>query len=111
MDDLCDLTGEQRHTPECSPYHTLIHHLPAAANNAARSNSGSPTMTIPSAASLKIIIAAITVAMLAAGVAEAPSKSSMHQIAIAYEKPKNPAHDRLHDLLVEARVLEQVQRC
>jgi len=66
-------------------------------------------MTIPSAASLKVIIAAIAVAMLAAGVAEAPSKSSMHQIAIAYEKPKNPAHDRLHDLLVEARVLEQVQ--
>jgi Putative metallopeptidase len=66
-------------------------------------------MEISSAASLKVIIAAITIAMLAAGVAEAPSKSSMHQIAITYEKPKNPAHDRLHDLLVEARVLEQVQ--
>ena len=66
-------------------------------------------MEISSAASLKVIIAAITVAMLAAGVAEAPSKSSMHQIAIAYEKPKNPAHDQLRDLLVQARVLEQVQ--
>jgi hypothetical protein len=66
-------------------------------------------MRIPAAASPKVIVAAITLAMLTAAVAETAPKSSTHQIAIAYEKPKNPAHDRLHDVLVEARVLEHVQ--
>ena len=48
--------------------------------------------------------------MHAAAAAEtATLQSSTHQIAIAYEKPKNPAHERLRDLLVQARVLEQVQ--
>ncbi|MPZ41579.1 MAG: hypothetical protein GEU95_26745 [Rhizobiales bacterium] len=66
-------------------------------------------MKIPSAASLKVIVPAITLAMLAAAVAEITPQSSTHRIAIAYETPTNPAHDRLYDLLVEARVLEQIQ--
>src|SRR5262249_4197742 len=67
-------------------------------------------MKISSAASLKIIIAAaITLTSLTAAVAETTRQSSTHRIAIAYEKPKDPAHDRLRDLLVEARVLEKVQ--
>jgi hypothetical protein len=66
-------------------------------------------MKISSAASLKVIVVAITLAMLTAAVAETAPQSNTHQIAIAYVRPTNPAHDRLHDLLVEARVLEQVQ--
>ena len=57
----------------------------------------------------KVIVAAITLAMLTAAVAETNPESSTDQVAIAYEKPKNPAHDGLHDLLIETRVLEQVQ--
>jgi hypothetical protein len=60
-------------------------------------------------ASLKIIIAAIALAMPTAVAAETSPASSTHRIVIAYEAPKNPAHERLRDLLVEARVLEQVQ--
>jgi hypothetical protein len=66
-------------------------------------------MKISSAASLKLIVVAITLAMLTAAVAKTTHRSSTHQIAISYVKPKNPAHDRLHDLLIKARVLEQVQ--
>jgi Putative metallopeptidase len=60
-------------------------------------------------------LAMLTLAMLTAAVAEpttesgTPTESRTHQIAIAYEMPKNPAHEGLHDLLVNARVLEQVQ--
>src|SRR5262245_50211123 len=61
-------------------------------------------------ASLKILIAAITVAIHTTAIAHAETpESSTHRIAIAYEQPKNPAHERLRDLLVDARVLEQVQ--
>ena len=67
-------------------------------------------MKIASAASLQVIVAAITLALHTAAAAEtATLPSSTRQIAIAYEKPKNPVHERLHDFLVEARVLEQVQ--
>jgi hypothetical protein len=67
-------------------------------------------MTISSAASFKAIVAAITLAMLtAAAAAETTPPSSTDRIAIAYEQPKNPDHQRLRDLLIEARVLEQVQ--
>ena len=66
-------------------------------------------MKISSAASLKVIVVAITLATLTAAVAETAPTSRTHQIAIAYEKPTNLAHERLHDVLVEARVLEQVQ--
>jgi hypothetical protein len=62
-----------------------------------------------SSAAFPNIVAAITLAALTAAVAETTLQSSTHRIAVAYEKPRNPAHDRLHDLLVEARVLEQVQ--
>ena len=59
-------------------------------------------------------MAAITLATAAAAVAEpAPETPApelrTHQIDIAYEEPKNPAHQRLRDLLIQARVLEQVQ--
>src|SRR5262245_10849542 len=47
--------------------------------------------------------------MHGAAVAQVPSDSSTHRIIISYEQPKNPSHARLRDLLVEARVLEQVQ--
>lgn len=82
---------------------------------------------------LKILIVAITTAIHTAAVAqtvgsltdrpetsgpetpgaetlssEAPG-SKTHRIAISYEQPDNQAHNRLRDLLVEARVLEQVQ--
>jgi hypothetical protein len=61
-------------------------------------------------ASLKIIIAAaIALAVPAAAGAETLPESRTHQIAIAYETPKNPAHERLRELLMQARVLEQVQ--
>jgi Putative metallopeptidase len=59
--------------------------------------------------SLKVIVAAITLAMVLTAAAEPPTQSNTHKIAIAYEKPKNPAHEGLRDLLIEARVLEQVQ--
>jgi hypothetical protein len=58
--------------------------------------------------SLKILITAIILSTPAAALAQAP-ESSTHRIVIAYETPKNPAHERLRDLLVQARVLEQVQ--
>ena len=64
---------------------------------------------ISSAASLKVFVVVITLAMLTAAVAKTTHRSSTHQIAIAYVKPKNPAHDRLYDLLIKARLLEQVQ--
>jgi Putative metallopeptidase len=60
-------------------------------------------------ASLKIIIAAIALAIPTAALAETAPASSTHRIVIAYEQPKSPDHQRLHNLLVEARVLEQVQ--
>jgi hypothetical protein len=61
-------------------------------------------------ASLKIIIAAaIALAVPAAAGAETLPESKTHQIVIAYEAPKNPAHERLRELLMQARVLEQVQ--
>jgi hypothetical protein len=66
-------------------------------------------MKLPSIAALKAIVAGFTLAMLTAATAETSLPSNTHRIAIAYEKPDNPAHDRLRDLLVEARVLEQVQ--
>jgi len=67
-------------------------------------------MKIASTASLQVIVAAITLATATAAAAEtATLPSSTHQIAIAYEKPKNAAHEHLHDFLVQARVLEQVQ--
>lgn len=66
-------------------------------------------MQITSAAFLKIIVAAMTLAAPTAAVAETSPQSSTHRIAIAYKKPKNPAHDRLHEVLVDAQVLEQVQ--
>jgi hypothetical protein len=71
-------------------------------------------MKITSAVSLKAIMTAITLATTAAAVAEpapetAASELRTHQIAIAYEEPKNPTHERLRDLLIQARVLEQVQ--
>jgi hypothetical protein len=58
---------------------------------------------------LKIIAAVVTLVMPTATVAKSAPASSTNQIMIVYEKPKDPAHDRLHDLLVAARVLEQVQ--
>lgn len=48
-------------------------------------------------------------AMVSAAAAGPTTGSSTHQIAIAYKQPSNPAHGRLRDVLVEARVLEQVQ--
>jgi len=66
-------------------------------------------MNTPSAASLIVTVAAFALATLTAATAEPSSRSSTHRIVIAYETPSNPAHGRLRDLLVEARVLEQVQ--
>lgn len=67
-------------------------------------------MRIPCATPVRVAIALIALATLTAAVAQTTiPRSSTHQITIAYEKPKNPSHDRLHDLLVKARVLEQVQ--
>ena len=61
-------------------------------------------------ASLKAaIVAGFTLTMLTAAVAETTPPSSTHRIMIAYENPKNPAHEPLRDLLVRARVLEHVQ--
>jgi len=62
-----------------------------------------------SAASLKVIVAAIALALLTAAFAETSLKPGTHRISIAYEQPKNPAHEHLRNMLVEARVLEQVQ--
>jgi hypothetical protein len=66
-------------------------------------------MKMSSVASLKVIVTAITLAMLALAGAESTPKAKTHQIVIAYDKPENPAHERLRALLMEARVLEQVQ--
>lgn len=54
-------------------------------------------------------MAAITLATTAAAAAETAPELRTHQIDIAYAEPKNPAHQRLRDLLIQARVLEQVQ--
>jgi len=62
-----------------------------------------------SAASLKAVVAAMALALLTAAFAETSLRPGTHRISIAYEQPKNPAHEHLRDLLVEARVLEQVQ--
>ena len=70
-------------------------------------------MKITSAVSLKAIIAAITLA-------KAPLRSPrlhLKRLRLSahasdrhrLQKPKNPAHERLRDLLIQARVLEQVQ--
>jgi hypothetical protein len=62
-----------------------------------------------SVASRNAIAAAFTLATITTAVAETTPAPSTNQIVIAYETPKDPAHSRLHDLLVAARVLEQVQ--
>jgi hypothetical protein len=61
------------------------------------------------AASLKFAVASIALATATAALAETAPESRTHQIVIAYETPSNPAHERLRDLLTQARVLEQVQ--
>src|SRR5262245_41874280 len=66
-------------------------------------------MKMSSAMSLKAIVAAMALALLTAAFAETTLKPGTHRIAISYEQPKNPAHEHLRDLLVQARVLEQVQ--
>jgi hypothetical protein len=71
--------------------------------------AGTQKMKMSSAVSLKVVAAAITVAIHTAAVAETPPVSDTRQIVIAYETPKNPAHEHLRSLLVQARVLEQVQ--
>jgi hypothetical protein len=60
-------------------------------------------------ASLKTLIAAIILSAATAAPAQTTPEPHTGQIVISYEKPKNPAHERLRDLLIEARVLEQVQ--
>jgi hypothetical protein len=71
------------------------------------------SMKITSAVSLKAITAAIVLATAATAAAESaletPAPLQTHRIDITYEAPKNPAHQRLRDLLIQARVLEQVQ--
>jgi hypothetical protein len=52
---------------------------------------------------------AIILSAPTAAIAQTAPESHTHRIVIAYEAPKNPAHERLRDLLVQARVLEQVQ--
>ena len=54
-------------------------------------------------------MAAITLATATAAVAVTAPELRTNQIVIAYEQPKNPTHQRLRDLLIQARVLEQVQ--
>lgn len=54
-------------------------------------------------------MAAITLATATAAVALTAPALRTHRIVIDYEEPKNPAHARLRDLLIQARVLEQVQ--
>ena len=66
-------------------------------------------MKMSSAASLKVMVTAITLAMLALAGAESTPKLRTHQIVIAYEKAEKPTHERLRNLLMEARVLEQVR--
>lgn len=66
-------------------------------------------MKISSVTSLKVIVTAITVGMLTGTVAASPARQSTHRITVTYERPKDPAHERLRDLLMEAQVLEQVR--
>jgi hypothetical protein len=66
-------------------------------------------MKISSAVSLKAFMVAIALTAAATAGAETAPELPTHQIDIAYEAPKNSAHEPLRDVLVQARVLEQVQ--